>query len=916
MSMNNIEHAVVLMLENRSFDMMLGWLYEHDQPAFNIPPAQPGDQYRGLQSVNSNDLINTALNGTLTAKPSRGVKGFTVPDVDPGEEFEHVLTQFYDHVAPLPVVPNMKGLLEDFVGVLQARGYSAADVIRLAQTCLSSFTPGQLPILNQLAKHYAVCDDWFASVPSQTNPNRAFLMSGTSNGMVNNGELETNPQARAIESILGFALGDDRIDAPTLFNALSSSGIDWAVFWQTSYAPQKMHKLLTGLPFLVPILLRTFPPLGIAAAALLAALQPYTAYLEDLTSGELGSCYTWRLFPQIKDKIPNAAQHFGKIEDFHRRARAGQLPAFSYIEPFWSISHTTNENPIYQKLVSVLGNDYHPPCNVLVGEQFVEDVYTSLISNRAAWSKTLLLITFDEFVGTFDHRTNELRQNAVTPPWGQSGQPPFHSKTNFDFKRLGSRVPTILVSPYVQKSTVFRSDPSQTPVPYDHTSVIATTLKWRGLSGQLAQFGQRAAAAPTFDQVLALTQPRTDEAALQFLDTPQAIGDPVLYGASFRLKNQNGDYLSAFYTAMKASSIGAVIPDSLLSICVDLGVAAYFPTTGGSQPATLSFVTQAADPPAQITNNAQVMIISRELALGALNILGAWNDSHDCYYYDEYFEGDQAPKEKWIVQKLANTNQPVRYGDQVYLVSVSSTGERLTRDTRWWVSSGYITTSGGGDYWTIEPAPATVSGAPKPWHNAPPLSMVAAAQQGGLRGVQLWGIDTSAQLRSTFQESPGGPWSDWSGVWAGASPGNLISLTAAPQNNGMVQIWAVDAANALYSNAQTSAGGGWAGWSPAGWNGAPPLRMVTAAQQGGPRGAQLWGIDTSGQLRSTYQETPGGPWSGWSGVWNGDSPGQLISVAAAQQNDGAVRIWVVNTENVVYSNAQTSPGGGWGGWTS
>lgn len=100
------------------------------------------------------------------------------------------------------------------------------------------------------------------------------------------------------------------------------------------------------------------------------------------------------------------------------------------------------------------------------------------------------------------------------------------------------------------------------------------------------------------------------------------------------------------------------------------------------------------------------------------------------------------------------------------------------------------------------------------------------------------------------------------------------------------------------------------------WNNAPALSVAAACQQGGSRGAQLWGIDTSGQLRSTFQETPGGPWSGWSGVWNGASPGQLTSITAAQQNNGTVRIWAVNTQHVVYSNAQTSPGGDWGGWTS
>ena len=210
---------------------------------------------------------------------------------------------------------------------------------------------------------------------------------------------------------------------------------------------------------------------------------------------------------------------------------------------------------------------------------------------------------------------------------------------------------------------------------------------------------------------------------------------------------------------------------------------------------------------------------------------------------------------------------------------------------------------------------ARVAAATQPWNNAPPLRIVAASQQGGPRGAQLWGVDTSGTLRSAYQETPGGSWSGWSGVWNGASPGQLISVTAAQQNNGTVQIWVLDTNNLLYSNAQTSPGGNWTGWSPAGWNEAPALVMVAASQQGGSRGAQLWGVDTSGTLRSAYQETPGGSWSGWSGVWNGASPGQLISVTAAQQNNGTVQIWVLDTNNLLYSNAQTSPGGNWTGWS-
>jgi hypothetical protein len=145
-----------------------------------------------------------------------------------------------------------------------------------------------------------------------------------------------------------------------------------------------------------------------------------------------------------------------------------------------------------------------------------------------------------------------------------------------------------------------------------------------------------------------------------------------------------------------------------------------------------------------------------------------------------------------------------------------------------------------------------------------------------------------------------------------STPDNAISVAPIQLSNGSEMIFMVDAGNVLYANAQTSSGD----WNPCvTWSGAPPLRAVAAVKQGGSRGPQLWGIDTAGQLRSTYQQSPGGDWSDWSGGWN-NSPGQLISVSAAPQNDGTARIWVVNTEGRVYSTAQTSPGGDWGSWTS
>lgn len=702
MSLANIDHIVVLMLENRSFDSMLGWLYQHDNPEAFIP-ASPGAPYRGLQSINTSLFTNTALHGTLNVPPTRGVKGFTVPDRAPGEEFAQVHTQFSGKNAGPDAPITMKGVLEDYVEVLQKMKVSEPEIRRIAPTIMQSFTPGQAPVLNQLARHYAVCDAWHASVPSQTNPNRSFLMCGTSNGMINNGDLETNPQAKEIEKILGMAIGDDRVDAPTIFNAVSTAGADWGVFYQTSYLPQKISALLQNQKALAALLAIVNPIIGAAVAAVLLLLNKYTKYLIELTAGDLGSCYTWRLFPQIQ-KIPAAPAHFGKLSDFHKRARSGSLPKLSYIEPFWTISHTTVDNPVYQNLFTALGNDYHPPGSALAGEQFVKEVYTSLISNKTAWNKTLLLITFDEFVGSFDHQTEDLKPGKVQPPWAPNGKPPYQNKAGFKFDRLGARVPTIVISPYVKKGTVFRST---TATPFDHASLISTVLNWLKRPDLIPQFGARAKNAPSFENVQTLTQPRNDEKALPFLDTARKNGDLVHYGDTFIMKNQNNHHVSPAYPTVKVAGGGSLMTQALVDICVDLGVAAYFPRVGKPGQAPLAFVTPVPDPAAQINDQSLVFIASREPGPGARNLLGAWADSHDCYYYDEFLDGDNRNKQTWRIVKVTNKGQPLRYGDKVMLVNLFY-GDKggLQQDTR--PFQGEWLTTGRGDTWTIEPGPAQV----------------------------------------------------------------------------------------------------------------------------------------------------------------------------------------------------------------
>ena len=111
------------------------------------------------------------------------------------------------------------------------------------------------------------------------------------------------------------------------------------------------------------------------------------------------------------------------------------------------------------------------------------------------WNQTLLIITYDEHGGLYDH---------VPPPSGAT--PPDNSvgEFGFDFTRFGVRVPGVLVSPLIPAGTVYRPAGS---TPIDHTSVLKTIETRWGLPALTA----RDAAAPDLGGALTLTTPRTDD---------------------------------------------------------------------------------------------------------------------------------------------------------------------------------------------------------------------------------------------------------------------------------------------------------------------------------------------------------------------------------------------------------------------
>jgi phospholipase C len=143
--------------------------------------------------------------------------------------------------------------------------------------------------------------------------------------------------------------------------------------------------------------------------------------------------------------------HFQSYRQFQADCQTGRLPAYSFIEPQYFADFGHPEN------------DQHPPSVVTLGEQLIADVYNCLRASKV-WRKTLLVISYDEHGGCYDH----VAPSAAVPP-----EPPVAGQT-FTFDRYGVRVPAVIVSPYVAPGTIFGKSSA---VPFDYHCYRAQTLR-------------------------------------------------------------------------------------------------------------------------------------------------------------------------------------------------------------------------------------------------------------------------------------------------------------------------------------------------------------------------------------------------------------------------------------------------------
>lgn len=395
-----ISNIFVLMLENRSFDHMLGFSGISGTDAVSGKTRS----VNGLNGTESNKFQGKNFPVTQPAPP-------TMP-VDPGHEFTDTLIQLcgpgatYQPGGSYPAIDN-SGFVSNYASHASSK---FGDIMKC-------FKANQLLVLNALAKHFAVCDGWFASMPGPTFPNRFFACAASSGG------LDHSPTAGEIltwETIAGFQFPNGSI-----FDALS-------------------RKFATG----------------------------------------------WRIY--AGDNFPLAAAlkgiHHADVNSFGNFATDVGNPnypwQYTWIEPnYGDVTGGTYKG----------GNSQHPLDGVTQGEALIKATYEA-IRKSPHWNSSLLIVTWDEHGGFYDHAQP---QRAVPPGDTQPGSK--YNQFGFTFDRYGVRVPAVVVSPFIPANIVDNRR-------YDHASIPATVEAAFGLQPLTA----RDAAANNVLPLLSLTKPRTD----------------------------------------------------------------------------------------------------------------------------------------------------------------------------------------------------------------------------------------------------------------------------------------------------------------------------------------------------------------------------------------------------------------------
>jgi phospholipase C len=355
MALSDIQTFVIVMLENRAFDHMVGYL------------SLAGLDVDGLRSDPAwNDAVANLDADGAPIRPFR-LDPLVQKIVDPVHDLPHIATQIATppHGGP---PAGMGGFIKSYL-----QSDPAPTDPKLV---MGHYDASAVAMYDFFAREFAICDHWHAALPSGTQPNRLMAMAG---------------QSRISDNVK-FLLPDQ----PLVYDWLKQNKIPWCSYqW-------------AGNPF--------FTLMWAWTGTIIASLN---------SADNLGA------FRRFNDPQAGFWQQWND---------GAQIPSVVFIEPKYT-----------DDIVSwAAANDDHPPTGIAKGQDLVRVIYQTLISNPAMWANTMMIVTYDEHGGFFDH----------APPLGIED-----TEGGYPFKTTGVRVPAFVVSPHVARGQPFHGK-------LDHTSVL------------------------------------------------------------------------------------------------------------------------------------------------------------------------------------------------------------------------------------------------------------------------------------------------------------------------------------------------------------------------------------------------------------------------------------------------------------
>lgn len=341
--LKQVQHIVVVMMENRSFDHMLGYLARDSQLDVD---GLSGDEYNldrngAKVTVHAFDADGTAVMRTGEALSKA---------LDPDHSKHGVATQlgagYDDH--PHPDGHN-GGFVRAFADTRNPGDHVASD---LWSVPMGYYTAKDVPTYDFLARNFCVCDRWHSSVPGDTWPNRQYAVAGSEGNRVHPSLLAH--LAELLPSHPSALSNAPIYDVPAFTRQLDDGQWRWY-----SHDPATLRAIDSRYRDFKHVKRENFAffdrkQLSVLTEAAEAAIVGRDSFLDD--------------------------------------AVKGQLRPVSWIDP----------NFIDLSVIDPGSNDDHPPSDIRAGQAFVLQVYEALVRS-GAWQDTLLVVVYDEHGGFYDH---------------------------------------------------------------------------------------------------------------------------------------------------------------------------------------------------------------------------------------------------------------------------------------------------------------------------------------------------------------------------------------------------------------------------------------------------------------------------------------------------------------------------------